>query len=232
MRMLKAIAIGVALLMPATGYSGEIIVQGTGEVAQAPDMATISLGARFAAKSADEALGEVNERTAAVIATLKAMGIEAKHIQTSGLYLDPVWDDSKTQHGFRRIRGYTAGNTLTITVLDLAILGDVLDEVVADGANAFNGLQFGLQDESGALNEARRRAVEDARAKAELYAETAGVSLGAIVSITEGGVVRPQPMMMERAAFAMADSVPIEAGEVATRAEINITYEIAEPDAE
>ena len=221
-------ALAVALAVPSFGLAGEIVVQGQGSVEQAPDMATITLGSQFAAKQADDALDQVSEATATVLATLADLGVEAKDVQTSGLYLNPVWDDSYNRHGGRNIRGYSAGNTVHIRVRDLDKLGGLLDQVVEDGANTFNGLSFGLQDSTDAKNEARRRAVADARAKAELYAEAAGVSLGKIIELTDGVTSSPQPMFMERSAMVMSDAVPIAEGEVSTSARVTITFEIAE----
>ena len=221
-------ALAFALAVPSFGLAGEIVVQGQGSVEQAPDMATITLGSQFAAKQADDALDQVSEATATVLATLAELGVESKDVQTSGLYLNPVWDDSYNRHGGRNIRGYSAGNTVHIRVRDLDKLGGLLDQVVEDGANTFNGLSFGLQDSTDAKNEARRRAVADARAKAELYAEAAGVSLGKIIELTDGVTSSPQPMFMERSAMVMSDAVPIAEGEVSTSARVTITFEIAD----
>ena len=220
--------LAAALSLPMLAQAGEIVVQGYGSVEQAPDLATITLGSQFAAKTADAALAEVSESTASVLSTLKAQGIEPRDIQTSGLYLNPVWDDSYNKHGARRIRGYSAGNTVHIQVRDLDMLGGLLDQVVKDGANSFNGLSFGLQDASDAQNEARRRAVQDARAKAELYAEAAGVQLGKIISLNDGVTSAPQPMFREMAAAVMSDAVPIAEGEVSTSARVSISFEIVE----
>ena len=228
MQRLRVIYAALAMAMPLVAEAGEIVVQGRGSVEQAPDMATIALGSQFAAKTADSALSQVNESTAEVLATLTELGLEGRDIQTSGLYLNPVWDDSYNKHGARRIRGYSAGNTVHIRVRDLDQLGGLLDQVVRDGANTFNGLNFGLQDATDAQNEARRAAVKDARARAELYAEAAGVELGAIIELRDGFVSAPQPVFMERAALAMSDAVPIAEGEVSTSAQVTITYEILE----
>lgn len=228
MKLFNRWILAAALVVPTLGFAGEIVVQGRGSVEQAPDMATITLGSQFAARTAEDALDQVSESTGTVLETLTDLGVEPRDIQTSGLYLNPVWDDSYTQHGARRIRGYSAGNTVHIRVRDIDALGSLLDQVVRDGANTFNGLSFSLQDATDAQNEARRRAVADARAKAQLYAEAAGVGLGAIVELTDGVTSAPQPVFMERAALAMSDAVPIAQGEVSTSARVTITFEIAE----
>lgn len=228
MKLFNRWILAAALVVPTLGFAGEIVVQGRGSVEQAPDMATITLGSQFAARTAEDALDQVSESTGTVLETLTDLGVEPRDIQTSGLYLNPVWDDSYNKHGTRRIRGYSAGNTVHIRVRDLDALGSLLDQVVRDGANTFNGLSFSLQDATDAQNEARRRAVADARAKAQLYAEAAGVGLGAIVELTDGVTSAPQPVFMERAALAMSDAVPIAQGEVSTSARVTITFEIAE----
>ncbi len=226
MRLLKALVVVGMAIAPIASYAGQIVVQGRGVVDQAPDMAIINLGARFQAHTAREALDEVNKRTRAAIKVMADMGVEPRDMQTGNLYLNPIWDQGNSHNEVARIRGYQAGNRLTIRVRDLSILGVALDEMVSDGANLFNGLSFGLQDPTDALAEARKRAVLDARSKAELYAEAAGVSLGDVLSIDEGARSIPQPMFRARAEMAMDSGVPIEAGELSTQASVTIVYEI------
>lgn len=228
MTYLKSLVVALALAIPVPVVAGQIVVQGVGAVEQAPDMAIINLGARFQAHTAREALDEVNKRTQAAIDVLTEMGIKPRDMQTGDLYLNPIWDHGRNTNEIARIRGYEAGNRLTVRVRDLAVLGRAMDQVVSDGANVFNGLQFALQDPSEALAEARRLAVLDAKDKAELYATAAGVSLGKIESITEGSRSAPQPVFMARAEMVADSSVPVSAGELKTTASVSIIYEIAE----
>lgn len=228
MGVFRQFLFAAALIVPGVVQAGQIVVQGRGSVDQAPDMAIISLGARFQAHTAREALTEVNKRTQAAFDVVTKLGVEPRDMQTGELYLNPIWDHGSSRNEIARIQGYEAGNRLTVRIRDLSILGNALDEMVTDGVNVFNGLSFALQDPTDAVAEARRKAVLDARAKAELYAEAAGVSLGGIVSINEGSAPRPQPMMMARAEMAMDAGVPVAAGELTTQATVSIIYEIAE----
>lgn len=228
MRILRKIFLVAALAVPAVVHAGEITVQGRGVVEQAPDMATLTLGARFQAYTAREAMSEVNKRTQAAIAIMEELGVEARDMKTGNLYLNPVWEHGNNRIDVARIKGYEAGNQLTVRIRDLSILGSALDEMVSDGVNAFNGLSFGLQEPSDALNAARQKAIQNAIAKAELYAEAAGVSLGKIIAINEGGVSSPQPRLMARAEMAMDSGVPISAGELSTQATVTMVFEIAE----
>ena len=172
---------GFAAAAPAT-----LTVTGEGRVAQAPDMASVSLGVTTEGKTAAEALAANSTALAAVMARLTQAGIAPGDLQTSGLSLNPNWqNDSST--GGSRISGYIASNMLTVRVRALDGLGNVLDAAVKDGANTLNGVNFGLADPSPVEAEARKRAVADAKARAAVLAEAAGVTLGPIVTITEGG---------------------------------------------
>lgn len=227
MRIAMILATAVVLALPpvaqATSLSGQITVTGEGRVASRPDMATVTLGVTTSADSAEAALAENSARTAQVLEELKAAGIGAQDMQTSGLSLGPRWEPAESGRG--QITGFTAANVITVQVRDLPGLGGVLDTVVKNGANTFHGLNFGLQDPRPAQDEARRASVADAIARAQLYAEAAGVTLGPILSITEGGAGHP-PQPMFRMAAEMSDSVPIAEGEVAVTAQTVITFQI------
>ena len=112
---------------------------------------------------------------------------------------------------------------------DLADLGDVLDAVVKSGANTLGGVSFGLSEPRAAEDAARRAAVEDARARAALYAEAAGVTLGAVQQITEDSFAQPMARMMAAEA-AMADAAPppVAPGELTVSARVQVVYAIAE----
>jgi hypothetical protein len=116
---------------------------------------------------------------------------------------------------------------VTAQVKDLAKLGPILDTLVQAGSNQINGISFGLNEPKAKLDEARKEAVADARAKAELYAKAAGVSLGKVIQISESAGIVPMPMYKMEARAAAADaSVPIAAGQQTIAANVSITYEI------
>ncbi len=114
-----------------------------------------------------------------------------------------------------------------VRVRDLAALGGILDTVIADGANDFNGLRFGLQDPAPLMDEARRRAVDDAMARAALLAGAAGVTLGPVLSIDDQGGSRPMPMA-EMAMRMSAGAAPVAAGELTLTANVAMVFAIAE----
>ncbi|MFN3724573.1 MAG: SIMPL domain-containing protein [Paracoccaceae bacterium] len=204
----------------------QITVTGEGVVDGIPDIATLSLGVTTMGDTAAAAMAANTKALSAVMARLKAAGIADRDMQTTNLSINPNWsgyDGGQRQ----RIDGYTASNQLTVRIRALDGLGEVLDAAIQDGANTLNGLSFGLSEPRPAMDAARKAAVEDARARATLLVEAAGVTLGRIMSITEGGgYSQPQPMF--RQAADSAGAVPVAAGEVATSASVTIVFEIAQ----
>lgn len=215
---------GLAEGLPAPAT---ITVSGEGVVTAAPDMATISLGVTTQGATAAEAMAANTAALTAVLEQVKAAGVEERDIQTSTLTLNPNWAQGDGS-SMPEIRGYVAANVLQIRVRDLDGLGAVLDAAIRDGANTLNGISFGLAEPDPAMDEARRAAVAEARARAELLTGAAGVGLGRILSISEGGGHAP-PMPMYRMEAAMADApVPVQGGEVGVTANVTITWEIAQ----
>ena len=204
-------------------------VTGEGRIEVAPDMAVITLGVQSRAKTARATLGENSERVTGVLDSLRAAGIAARDMQTSGLSLGPEWQTYRGDgQNPARVTGYVATNMVTVRVRDLPALGGILDKIVRSGANSFNGLQFTASNLDEVRDAARRAAVQDARRKADLYAGAAGVTLGPIQNLTEGGTGgMPRPLVTRE--MAVADSsVPVAGGEITISATVEMEYSISE----
>ena len=203
----------------------QIVVSATGSVEAAPDMATVTLGVSRNARTASQAMSDVSEATASVLARISEAGIDDRDVQTSSLNLNPVWD-----HGNERppqVRGYVASTTLSVRVRALDDLGGLLDRLIGDGANTLNGLTFGIAETDQLETAAREDAVRQARAKAETLANAAGLVLGPVQTISEGSrVSAPAPMM--RGAMMEAAAVPVAAGELQIRVSVTMEFAIAE----
>lgn len=229
MRVLSVFVTVLAFALPATADEAAlatISVTGEGRVEAAPDMATLTLGVNNEAATAAEAMAANSEAVAAVIAKLRESGIEERDLQTTGLSLGPRYDHGNSG-GAPKLAGYFASNMVTVRVRALDSLGSTLDAVVSEGANTLNGLSFGLQDDQAARDEARRLAVTDAARKAALYAEAAGVKLGRVMRIGEGGgQMPPMPMAMGAEAFAKSADVPVAPGELNLTSSVVVVYEI------
>ena len=111
---------------------------------------------------------------------------------------------------------------------DLERLGEVLDAGVSSGANTLGGVSFALSEPREAEDAARRAAITDARARAGLYAEAAGVGLGAVQQISEEGFAAPAPRMMASEAAMSDAAVPVAPGELNISARVRVVFAIAE----
>ncbi|WP_196257851.1 SIMPL domain-containing protein [Pelagibacterium limicola] len=236
MSFIKSIASTTLILALASpAFAGEISLSGTGVVRAAPDMATISTGVVSQAETAREALDANNAAMERLIAVLREAGLENRDIQTSDFNVSPqyVYSDRRDPRGYSlppEISGYQVSNTVTIAVRDLEKLGTILDQAVSEGANAINGISFSVAESDKLLEQARRRAFADAHSKALVYADAAGVELGAIESISEHqDYMPPQPMLRTQAMdMEAAQSVPVEAGELSFSVNVSVTWEISE----
>jgi uncharacterized protein YggE len=201
-------------------------LQAEGQVKAVPDQAIITLGVQVNGKTAADAMRLNRERMATTIAALKAGGIEAKDIQTSGLNLNAQYLYVANQAP--KLDGYQAANQVTVTVRDIARVGATVDAVTAAGANQISGIEFGLANPRTVEDEARRQAVKTLQARADLYAGAAGMKLGRLVNLSEGGGYQPQPMMRTFAAAKMSASAPtpVEPGELTIRVEVSAVYEL------
>ena len=221
-----AILAATPIVAEQAQYQPQISVIGEGVVTIAPDLAHITVGVTHQAKTAAEAMDAMNADLQSVLERLRAAGIEARHMQTSQLRLNQIYEHYDNR---REAAGYEASSDLNIQVHDLPKLGEVLDAVVRDGANEMRGLRFDVADRDPHLEAARKAAVADALSKATLYAGAAGVDLGAIMLISEGGgQASPRPMMEASFDGARSGSVPIAAGELEVRATVSMVWAIGD----
>jgi hypothetical protein len=220
------------LAVVARGDEGDalrpsIAVVGQGDVQVRPDMATVTVGVTTEAESASEAVKENNASMAQLLKTLRAHDIADKHVQTSNFNVSPRHSVDRDRREPPKVVGYTVTNQVNVKVMELARLGAILDAVVQAGSNRIQGVGFSLAEPGPHLDQARRKAMDDARHRAELYAAAAGVKLGEPLLISEQGVpATPRFALGARLAMA-ADEVPIAPGEQTLSAHVQVTYAIA-----
>jgi uncharacterized protein YggE len=187
-------------------------------------MAQISAGVTTSAATAAQALAANSVRMKGVFAALEKLGVPEKNIQTTNFFVSPQYTNGENNNP-RRLTGYQVNNEVSVRLNDIGKLGTTLDALVTAGANQMNGISFSIQNSAPLLERARTDAMADARARAETYAKAAGVSLGAILSITEGGNEAPRPMYRVTASFAAAPP-PVAAGEQSVAADVSVVWEI------
>ncbi|HET9458388.1 MAG TPA: SIMPL domain-containing protein [Sphingomicrobium sp.] len=190
------------LAQPITGTRLELTA--TGEATRVPNLAMISAGVVTRAPTATAALQQNSSRMERVLAALRRVGIAERDIQTSAISLNPEYQYQENQPP--RLVAYTASNQVTIRFRDIRNSGQVLDILVAEGANQISGPNMTIERPEEALDEARTNAVAAGRARAELYARALGKRVARVISVSEGGGYYPPPPMpmAERAVMAAA----------------------------
>jgi uncharacterized protein YggE len=230
-----AAALGLsALAAPAAAQQASITqsiagtrldINAVGEVTRVPDVAIITAGVQTRSTTAKGALQDAANRMARVRAALSRAGVADRDIQTTNINLNPdyVYEQNKAP----RLSGYNASNQLTVRFRDIAKAGDILDALVAEGANSINGPTLTIDKPEAALDEARSRAIAAGRARADLYARSLGMRVVRVVALSESGgsyPAPPMPMMMR--AQAADAATQIDPGEQKLQVNVAMTFEL------
>ena len=179
---LLALCAGPAL---AEGEGTKLSVSGNGTVLVKSDLAIVTVGVREASADVLVAQATVNEKIAAIKQALLDAGVQETEINTDSINIYANYDYSDNTEV---IVGYTANNSLSVRTTDIDNVGALIDAAFAAGANTLDNVQFTVQDDSEAREQALTKAVEDARRKADVLAAAMGMQVTAIESIAESGV--------------------------------------------
>ncbi len=206
-----------------------ITVTGSGTSEVPPDLARVRLSVRTESQTARGALTENNESVSRVLEALRNAGIAPRDLRTSGFSINPkmsYYPKSSRPDDGPKIIGYTVQNTITAMVRDLASVGGILDRSVTLGVNRGGSLEFLNSEPGKALEVARVKAMQNAIDKATTLAETAGVKLGRVLSISEHST-QPRPVGLMRGMAAESDAaVPVATGENSYQVTVNASWEI------
>lgn len=213
---------GVGLPEPARSAAPDaengITVTGTGTVTTVPNRAEFSFGVTSEGRTASAALAANAAEMRRVIVALRGAGVASEDIQTQHVSLSPRY----TNDG-EAIVGYTASNTVSARIRDLARVGAVVDAAVEAGANQVFGPSLTRSDGNDLYRDALRSAYANARAKAQALAAAAGISLGRAVAVVEAGGPVPVPLAED----ARVADTPIEPGTQEIQATVTVTFAVS-----
>ncbi len=202
------------------GDQSGIWVTGMGQVTSAPDIATLNGGVEAVAETVAEARSKAAEAMDAMMEALASLGVEDWDIQTTSFNIYPEYQYDRANDR-NELVGYRVSNQVAVKVRDLGEVGMVIDDLVQAGGDLarFNGISFGLDDPKPLEIQARKLAVEDMTAKAMQLADNAGVSLGALVFISESVGAAPSVYdaydeLAFRAVRSAVEITPISGGEL------------------
>lgn len=206
-----------------------IIVSGSAQMMVAPDEATVRLGIVRQAPSAQGAQEQANAVAKEIFNAVGRAGVPANQVQTARLILTPVYAPrSPESRDAPRIVAYNATNTVAVRIDNLTLVGTVIDAGLGAGANQIEGVQFSLRNDLPAREEAIKRAVQEARSKAQVMAEALRVNLVEVLEASEAGVsVMPFAEAAVSQRLALAADTPVSPGQVQVQANVTVRYRIS-----
>jgi uncharacterized protein len=228
--------LGLTCLLPATIQADQqsqsplpsITVRGDGVSNARPDVVEIRAGVATQMASAAEALRSNSAAMTAVTDVLRQRGVEEKDMKTSSFRIQTVRLREQKQGNAAQTNQYRVTSVLHVTIRDIARVGVILDEIVQAGANELGQIQFRLADSTKIQDEARHKAIADAKRKAQLYADASDVQLARIIQIQENPTARAEPQSLFSFNHAEpSTAAPIAAGELEVRASVTVTFAIA-----
>ena len=231
-KMKKFLALLAALMMLSAvslaAAETRITVSGTGETRISADTAVISMGVSARDKDVLKAQQTVNERIAKIRQALTGIGVAEENINTDYMSIYAIYDYADD---VEKVQAYSASMTLAVKVADMEIVGKVIDEAFAAGANTLNGISFSASDTAAAEKESLQAAVADARAKAEILAEAAGLKITGIELVSDGNVYSYDNSVgnfsakrMEGAAMDAGYGTMVQAAKLIVSASVSITF--------
>ena len=165
-----------------------VIIRASETIGARPDSATIHVGVQTEALIASAALAENSTKMEKVLASIRAAGIPANQIQTTGIRLNAEYDFPRVEgRNVRTFRGYQVTNNVRVKTTDIAGLGTLLDRLAAAGGNTISGPYFSIANPEPIRAEARRRALVEADARAADYARERGFSRARMIVVNESG---------------------------------------------
>jgi len=225
----------LALLLAALALGGcaalgseprTISVTGEGSVVVPPDTVVVTLGVQTQGGEVGPAVAENNAAAQRLNQAVTALGVDPNDVQTTGfsIWTQPRYDE------FGNVTDeviYTVDNSVNVTLRDVTLLGRLLGDVLASGANSVQGLNYTVDDPSPALETARRDALADAQRQAEQLASASGVTLGSILTVAENTTgSMPATRRFEGEAPAASADVPTAPGTLEYTLQLSVTYEI------
>jgi uncharacterized protein YggE len=204
----------------------QVTVIGSGQVQGVPDTLTADVGIEFTAVDVTAAMNQTNDRQQAVINALVGAGQDRKDISTTEVTLQPQYGNP-TPNGAQTITGYRATNAIQVKIHPTDAASRMLAVIVSTGGDAtrISSVSYSIADDSQLVKDARSRAFNDAKGRADQYAQLSGLRLGRVLSISEasgGAPVAGGPPALPRGIAA----VPLEPGQQTVSFSVTAVWEL------
>ena len=220
---------GIALLTAAAtprspaDTATVISVSGTGTVNATNNVATMTASVRATRSTMAAATEESAAKMRRIFDALQGLGIARRDMQTIGLSLETV---RRTDDGGAHVIEFQADNAIQIRFRDIGLSGKVFDVLGHEDVERVVGPQISLEAGDAAYNMARTTAVKQARARADLLAQAAGMHVKRLRSL-QGGYETSYSRAMPAAMVQRVDaSTPLAEGQAALSATVSAEYEL------
>lgn len=202
----------------------QVTVVGTGQVQGVPDTLTADVGIEFTAPDVTTAMNQTNDRQQAVINALTGAGVDRKYINTTEVTLSPEYNNPGPS-GTAAITAYRATNGIAVKIHPTDAASRLLALIVGTGGDAtrIKSVRYSIADDSQLVKDARSRAFNDAKSRADQYAQLSGLRLGRVLSISEATGNPPPPVGAPRA---MPSMVPLEPGQQTVNFSVTAVWEL------
>ncbi len=221
------VLLNIQQLQSMRSASQLLSVSATAKAVSVQDMATVTVGVVAEGLTAQEVKDQSSTKMNQVISFIKQAGIDDKDIKTSQFYISPKYSYDNQQ---QKVVGYQANQTITVKVRNIdkstEQLESIIDGAVVNGANQINGIDFSFSDDDSLVQNARKQAIDKAKADAQQIANDAGIQLGRIVNVITTTAGNPEPMYMNTMAMAKSASPQIELGSQEIFATVTVVFEI------
>ncbi len=205
----------------------QVTVLGSGQVQGVPDTLTADVGIEFSAPDVTGAMNQTNDRQTAVINALVGAALDRKDISTTQVTLQPQYSNPEP-NGTAAITGYRATNAIQVRIHPTDAASRLLALIVSAGGDAtrISSVSYSIADDSQLVKDARARAFNDAKNRADQYAQLSGLRLGRVLSISEASGSSPTAGVPSAPPKAMATAVPLEPGQQTVSFSVNAVWEL------
>jgi uncharacterized protein YggE len=222
------VAVSTAHTLDTATTTNTVSFTGEGKVLAKPDVGIVDLSIVTEGTTSKQAQDANSKKSKALTDFLAKQGVDEKDIKTSGYNIYPQYKYAP-YGGTPSITGYQVNQSVQVKVRDLTKVDAVLDGVVSAGVNQVNGLQLTIDNPEKLKDEAREKAIKDAKEKADSLKSQLGIGIGRIVNFSENTSGYPGPIFYDKAMNSEGrggggPSIPVGENEITVS--VSITYQI------